>query len=282
MAALGEVVGRPAPYLSQLENGKVEPKLGFVAVAAKNQARNPLFIPQGEIELRRLADLDPRVYTRNPSDRVGDTRVLNGSISNRFYGVRSPGSARPRRVAEFRIGGGYDFLRSRMTDLFADSVLELGPNLSLGGGVGYDTKSTRVSEARASASWQSEPRFGTRTGESERRHALALDYRFLRDQNTFFEKFIRDDEVFEEFDKDLTRIDQLSFSGTLALVRRVDLFGSGYVSLGEGSGGGGRVGLTLLSDCACWDFTAALEQRTRPADTRFTFKLRLAGLGFLP
>ncbi|MFQ5557270.1 MAG: helix-turn-helix domain-containing protein [Acidimicrobiales bacterium] len=34
LAALGEMVGRPAPYLSQLENGKVEPKLGLVAELA--------------------------------------------------------------------------------------------------------------------------------------------------------------------------------------------------------------------------------------------------------
>jgi transcriptional regulator with XRE-family HTH domain len=35
LAALGEQVGRPAPYLSQLENGKVEPKLGLVADLAR-------------------------------------------------------------------------------------------------------------------------------------------------------------------------------------------------------------------------------------------------------
>jgi len=260
----------------------LEPKLGFTAVAAKNQTRNPLFIPQGEIDLRRLADLDPRVLTRNPSDRVRDARILNGSISNQFYGARSPGSARPRRVAQFRIGSGYDFLRGRMTDVFANGVLEIHENLSFGAVLGYDPKETRVSEARADASWRSEPRFVLRTGDNERRDSLGLSYRFLRDQNTFFENFNRDDEVFEEFDEDLTRIDQLAFSGKFAAMRQLDLFGQGYLSLGHGSGGGGSVGLTLLSDCACWDFTAALEQRTRPADTRFTFKLRLAGLGFLP
>ncbi len=31
LAQLGEVVGKPAPYLSQLENGKVEPKLGLIS-----------------------------------------------------------------------------------------------------------------------------------------------------------------------------------------------------------------------------------------------------------
>jgi transcriptional regulator with XRE-family HTH domain len=35
LAELGAAVGRPAPYLSQLENGKVEPKLSFVADLAR-------------------------------------------------------------------------------------------------------------------------------------------------------------------------------------------------------------------------------------------------------
>jgi len=34
LAELGERVGRPAPYLSQLENGKVEPKLSLVTELA--------------------------------------------------------------------------------------------------------------------------------------------------------------------------------------------------------------------------------------------------------
>src|SRR5690606_7829695 len=34
LAELGAQVGRPAPYLSQLENGKVEPKLSLVSAVA--------------------------------------------------------------------------------------------------------------------------------------------------------------------------------------------------------------------------------------------------------
>ena len=35
LADVGALVGRPAPYLSQLENGKVEPKLGFLTELAE-------------------------------------------------------------------------------------------------------------------------------------------------------------------------------------------------------------------------------------------------------
>ena len=34
LADLSALVGRPVPYLSQLENGKVEPKLGLIAEVA--------------------------------------------------------------------------------------------------------------------------------------------------------------------------------------------------------------------------------------------------------
>jgi predicted transcriptional regulator/transcriptional regulator with XRE-family HTH domain len=44
LAQLGERVGRPAPYLSQLENGRVEPRAGLVAGLA-----DALGIPPGEL-----------------------------------------------------------------------------------------------------------------------------------------------------------------------------------------------------------------------------------------
>ena len=34
LADISEAVGRPVPYLSQLENGKVEPKLGLIGEIA--------------------------------------------------------------------------------------------------------------------------------------------------------------------------------------------------------------------------------------------------------
>lgn len=63
LAQLGELVGRPAPYLSQLENGKVEPKLGLindlaaalrVSTADLLAADAPTRRAELEIELQRL------------------------------------------------------------------------------------------------------------------------------------------------------------------------------------------------------------------------------------
>jgi transcriptional regulator with XRE-family HTH domain len=63
LAELGAAVGRPAPYLSQLENGKVEPKLGLVADLAAAlrcttgellESEAPTRRAELEIELLRL------------------------------------------------------------------------------------------------------------------------------------------------------------------------------------------------------------------------------------
>ena len=68
LAALGQVVGRPAPYLSRLENGKVEPKLGFLTELAAAldttphdllDAESPDRRSELEIEIHR-AQRDPR------------------------------------------------------------------------------------------------------------------------------------------------------------------------------------------------------------------------------
>lgn len=66
LAELGETVGKPAPYLSQLENGKVEPKLGLIADLAAAlrcstadllEAEAPSRRAELEIELLRLQRL---------------------------------------------------------------------------------------------------------------------------------------------------------------------------------------------------------------------------------
>jgi transcriptional regulator with XRE-family HTH domain len=66
LAELGAAVGRPAPYLSQLENGKVEPKLSLVADLARSlgctttellDAGAPTRRDELELELLRLQQL---------------------------------------------------------------------------------------------------------------------------------------------------------------------------------------------------------------------------------
>lgn len=53
LAELGAQVGKPAPYLSQLENGKVEPKLGLVADLATALRCTTADLLEGEAPTRR-------------------------------------------------------------------------------------------------------------------------------------------------------------------------------------------------------------------------------------
>jgi predicted transcriptional regulator/DNA-binding XRE family transcriptional regulator len=85
LAALGEIVGRPAPYLSRLENGKVEPKLGFLtelAAVLETSSQDLLGAEppdrRSDLELRiHRAQLDPRyralaLAPLKPTARVPD------------------------------------------------------------------------------------------------------------------------------------------------------------------------------------------------------------------
>lgn len=83
LADLSAVVGRPVPYLSQLENGKVEPKLGLIAEVADALGTTTAFLlePEApdrrsrlEVELER-AQADPAypdVGVFKPSAKVPD------------------------------------------------------------------------------------------------------------------------------------------------------------------------------------------------------------------
>jgi transcriptional regulator with XRE-family HTH domain len=53
LAELGEVVGKPAPYLSQLENGKVEPKMGLVSDLAAALRCTPAELMEVDAPSRR-------------------------------------------------------------------------------------------------------------------------------------------------------------------------------------------------------------------------------------
>ncbi len=63
-------------------------------------------------------------------------------------------------------------------------------------------------------------------------------------------------------------------------VRRLDVFGHGYLSLSGDQSSAGGVGFALLSSCECWEVVGSITRRLRPDDTRFTLEIRLAGLGF--
>lgn len=258
----------------------VEPRLTFTLVETDEQDDNPLFEPEPEIRPRRVIDRDPRVLTRNLTDRVPDERVLGYAVDSRFYGLRGEDGSAPREVGSLRLSGGYDFEQGQTTNWFVEG--EVSPHSQLTGAVllGYDSKQTRIDEALVQVWLQSNERFRLRpAGSPERRHVLNLSYRFLRDENRLFENWLLSDSQFNDFDAELNRVDQIDGSARFALVRNVDLFARGYYSFESSKTQGGTLGFLYLSDCGCWDLGVSVQHRIRPSDTRLAFNLRIAGIG---
>ena len=263
-------------------NHIVEPSVTFAYISDDDQDTNPLFIPEHSVTPRRLINKDVRVLLRNPSDRVAEERLVIAALSNRLYAPGASASRAPRLVGTFRLGGGYDLEDSQASTLFADASFQPNENISFVANVGYDPKESETTEATASLLWRSDRIYRLPSSMSDRRHELALTYRYLRDIPLFFEAWQRSDDVFDEFERGLNRIDQLNLEANVALLRQVDVFLRGYTSLEESSTNGGTLGFAFLSACACWELIASVDRRTRPDDTRFQVEVRLAGLGFKP
>lgn len=74
LAELGELVGRPAPYLSQLENGRIEPRLSLLGDLAGALGCTAGDLLNGEAPTRR-ADLEVRLARAQQSDAYDSLRL---------------------------------------------------------------------------------------------------------------------------------------------------------------------------------------------------------------
>jgi lipopolysaccharide assembly outer membrane protein LptD (OstA) len=247
---------------------QIEPRVTLVGVSTPSQDANPLFIPASSVDMQRLIEGDPRLLTRDPTDRVPDARLVVFQIGNRLY-TRSLLPDQPvRLLGELRVGTSYDFLESQLERLFAQSYFQPGEHLLMGLDVGWDPDERRLEDMTAALSWL-----------ASAGHTLRLSYRYLRRPVVGFDDFERDDDIFDEAERDFDKISQINLNSLLAISSRLDVFLNGYLSLEDSSTNGGEFGFVLLSKCRCWDLVASIERRTRPDDTRFNLQLNLAGLG---
>ena len=74
LAELGELVGRAAPYLSQLENGRIEPRLSLLADLARALGCSATDLLKDEAPTRR-ADLEVRLARAQQSDAYDSLRL---------------------------------------------------------------------------------------------------------------------------------------------------------------------------------------------------------------
>ena len=162
LAALGEVVGRPAPYLSQLENGKVEPKLGFLTDLAGALdttthdllgAEPPDRRSELELEIHR-AQRDPRyralgLAPLKPTAKVPD-EVLEHVVSLWHLAVQSSAVGPDGSVAIVDVDGARRANRELRAEMrgrdnyFAEIERIAGDALSTAGYAGHGPLSERV------------------------------------------------------------------------------------------------------------------------------------------
>ena len=246
----------------------VEPRLAFAGVFAPNQDKNPLFIPEAQRVEPRLIDGDIRLVTRDPSDRVPDTRLMQVQLSNRLYGPSRDDALPARLYGELRVGSGYDFEQSAFTRIFALTELRPSREFSVAVGAGWDPEAHQLRDVAASAGWESD------TG-----NKLTVGYRYNRDPGPIFESFLARGQIFDAPDTRTDKVNQLNLSAYIVATRNIELFAEGFTSVVSSGTDGGRVGIVLISSCKCWDIVTELEKRARPDDTRFTVQVRLTGIG---
>jgi transcriptional regulator with XRE-family HTH domain len=119
LAELGEVVGRPAPYLSQLENGKIEPKYGLIndlaaalrcTPAELLEVEAPSRRAELEIELLRLQQMPH--YNRLGLPEIRASAKLSDEVLEHLVGL---GRALPEDADTARRGRAAD--RARIANL---------------------------------------------------------------------------------------------------------------------------------------------------------------------
>ena len=246
----------------------VEPRVAFAGVFAPDQDDNPLFIPEPRRLEPRLIDGDIRLLTRDPSDRVPDTRLMQLQLSNRLYGPPRDDAAPARLYGELRVGTGYDYVLEAFTRVFALAEFKPSREYSVKIDAGYDPEERHLQDMAASAGW-----------ESDAGNQLRVGYRYNRDPSPIFESFLARGQIFDAKDDRTDKINQVNLSTYIIATQNLELFAEGFTSLESQGSDGGRVGVVILSSCKCWDLVAELEKQARPDDTRFTVQVRLTGLG---
>jgi lipopolysaccharide assembly outer membrane protein LptD (OstA) len=246
----------------------VEPSLGFGFVSRQDQEDNTLFLPTGSVPQERVRGADLRVRLRNPTDRIPDERFGLVAVTNRLFAPATRVGEPARQLGELRLGTGYDFEEDRILNLFLEGEFHPTSGYSLELELGYDPKDDDMDEALASFSWSSP--IG---------HSLSVSYRYVRNLPEVFEDFQFSSDIFDEADRSFNRINQLSLSGRYPLTRRIELFGSMFLSFEESRTQQGTLGFELHSRCDCWDLIVSGRQSTRPSQTELQVQIRLAGIG---
>ncbi len=244
----------------------VEPRIAYTGVSSVSQSNNPLFSPAGSVLQDRIRQLELYNITRDPSDRIDSLNALTVGVGNRLYAdTEDDGVA--RLLADLSLSTQYDLSEDEFGSALIDGTVYPGGGFSSRFNFGYDLGEQRVSEGLFRLGWS-----------HEAGHDLSVHYRFLRDIPPFFEAFRFDDERFDEFEDNFTRVNQVSLYSRVAITRNWAVTYNGAYSFEQNLSLSNRFGLEYLSKCRCWAVRLEAEDnRSRGFD--FNLSYRLIGLG---
>jgi hypothetical protein len=259
----------PLPFTTERAIHLLEPRMGFTVVErlGGGERDNPLFIPRSEILQARLRALDPISITRDPADRIEETRALHVSLGNRLYTRGAEEGDPPRLVADATLTAWWDFAGDSVRNIFLDGAVFPAVRWRSRFDVGFDIDESRIDEGLFELGYA-----------DERGNDVSFGYRFVRDLPKFFEGFDYDRSRYDEFTVNFERINQFDLYGRWTLLRgfaatyRVQYSLEGHFSLRH------QLGLEYVSRCKCWAIRVEAEdQRSRGFEVGISYKILGAG-----
>lgn len=250
----------------------LEPRLGYAGITSVSQRDNPLFIPKGAVLQERLRELEMFNVTRDPSDRIDSANEITFGAGNRFYGLgtyEEDGEIRQftRLLADLSLVNRYSFSESTFTSSYIDGSLYPMENVSTRFNLGYDVDDKKISEGLFYFGW-----------DDDIGHNLSLYYRYVRTIPPFFGAFKFDDDRFDEFEDEFTRVSQVSLYSRTAFNKNWAASASASYSFENSLWLGSEYGIEYISRCLCWAIRLEA-QDSRTEGFEINLRYRLIGLG---
>jgi len=219
----------------------MEPRLVYTGVTHASQNDNPLFVPAAAQPQQRIRQFQLFNLTRNPSDRINSVNAITVGLGNRLYVPGEIGEP-PQLFADVSLSTQYDFASDDNSKFYLEGTAFPYENLQVRFNMGWDFAETEFSESLLEA------RYSTEEG-----HDLAFSYRYLRDIPRFFESFNAGvEDRNEDFEAGLTKINQLTLRGRLAINRSWAVTYGVRYSFESNIWLTNRGGVEYISKCRCW------------------------------
>jgi lipopolysaccharide assembly outer membrane protein LptD (OstA) len=188
-------------------------------------------------------------------------------VSNRLYREGSAPGGASEVVADFVLQAGYDIDGSEFSRVYVDGRTYLLRGMTTRFNVGFDPEDANLDEALLEFGWA-----------DDRGDAVSLGYRFLRNTPEFFEAFPSQNDRYDAFRGEFSRVHQIDGRVRVAINAQWALLYRGAYSFERNLSLANSGGVEYISKCRCWAVGLELkDNRTRGPSV--SFRYTLLGLG---